>query len=140
MDGLDGGGRKRRPNSHALQYEAARIRENDGTEGRRPGCFTENCDALPGGAQSQSDDTADRAGAAYEDVNGRRHSIAAAGIAHERLDISDRFGGFGGEDLAARVGDEHVILNAYADVVQPLRDVAVRADVESRLDGEGHAG
>ena len=64
---------------------------------------------------------------------------AAAGIAHERFDLGDELRRVGGEDLAAGRGDEHVVLDAHADVPEALGHVLGRPDVAARLDGERHA-
>src|SRR5262245_37373844 len=68
-----------------------------------------------------------------------RTSTCAAGIAHQRLDVVDELGRLGGEDLAALRGDEHVVLDAHADVSQALGHVVRGADVEAGLDGQRHA-
>src|SRR5881392_326140 len=50
-----------------------------------------------------------------------RTSISGAGIAHQRLDVLDALRRFGGNHLAAALGDEDIVLDADADVVQRLR-------------------
>src|SRR5687768_15703667 len=69
-----------------------------------------------------------------------RKSISAAGIEHQGLHVRDCLGRLGGEDFASRLGDEHVVLDADADVAQTLRNVVRGPDIEARLDGEHHAG
>ena len=49
-----------------------------------------------------------------------RTSVSRAGIAHQRLDVIDALGRFGGNHFAAALGDEDVVLDTDADVVQRL--------------------
>src|SRR3954466_3813327 len=67
-------------------------------------------------------------------------STPGAGIAHQRLDVVDGLGRFGGEDFAAARSHDDVVLDAHAGVVQGPGYVVGGADVEARLDGECHAG
>src|SRR5437773_6038868 len=46
-----------------------------------------------------------------------RTSISGAGIAHQRLDVLDALRRFGGNHLAAALGNEDVVLDTDADVV-----------------------
>src|SRR3954471_3194572 len=69
-----------------------------------------------------------------------RTSVPGAGIAHQRFDFGDTLGGFGRDDLACPLGDDHIVLDADADVAQPLRHVVGCADIEARFHGERHAG
>src|SRR3954469_8216563 len=56
-------------------------------------------------------------------------SASGARIAHQRLDVRHRLGPFGAQDFAAVGVHQHVVLDAHADVAQPLRDVVPGADV-----------
>src|SRR5687767_7045280 len=61
-------------------------------------------------------------------------------VAHQGFDVGDGLGRLRGEHFAAVVGDPDVVLDANADVAQPLGHVFRRADVEAGLDRERHAG
>src|SRR2546427_12191540 len=49
-----------------------------------------------------------------------RTSISGAGIAHQRLDVLAALRRFGGNNLGAALGNEDVVLDTDADVVQRL--------------------
>src|SRR5437660_734185 len=68
-----------------------------------------------------------------------RTSVSGAGIAHQRLDVIDALGRFGGNHFAAALGDEDVVLDADADVVQRLWHIVGGTDVETGLDRQHHA-
>src|SRR6266480_2478435 len=68
-----------------------------------------------------------------------RTSVSGAGIAHQRLDVIDALGRFGGNHFAAALGDEDVVLDADADVVQRLWHIVGGTDVEAGLDRQHHA-
>src|SRR5512134_1102218 len=62
-----------------------------------------------------------------------------ARIAHQGLDVVDALGRLGRHDLAARRRDERVVLDAYADVPEPLGHPVRRAHVAARLHRQRHA-
>src|SRR6266403_1501170 len=68
-----------------------------------------------------------------------RTSVSGAGIAHQRLDVLDALRRFGGNHLAAALGDEDVVLDTDADVVQRLWHIAGGTDIEAGLDRQHHA-
>src|SRR5882672_3688940 len=68
-----------------------------------------------------------------------RTSVSGAGIAHQRLDVLDALRRFGGDHLAAALGDEDVVLDTDADVVQRLWHIVVGADIEAGLYRQHHA-
>src|SRR5258708_1371195 len=68
-----------------------------------------------------------------------RTSVSGAGIAHQRLDVLDALRRFGGDHLAAALGDEDVVLDTDADVVQRLWHIAGGTDIEAGLDRQHHA-
>src|SRR2546422_2704828 len=68
-----------------------------------------------------------------------RTSISGAGIAHQRLDVLDALRRFGGNHLAAALGDEDVVLDTDADVVQRLWHIVGGTDVEAGLYRQHHA-
>src|ERR1700694_678030 len=68
-----------------------------------------------------------------------RTSVSGAGIAHQRLDVIDALRRFGGDHFAAAFGDQDVVLDADADVVQRFRHIVGGTDIEAWLDGQDHA-
>src|SRR5438309_4864949 len=68
-----------------------------------------------------------------------RTSVSGAGIAHQRLDVLDALRRFGGDHLAAALGNEDVVLDTDADVVQRLWHIAGGTDIEAGLDRQHHA-
>src|SRR5207245_5407550 len=62
-----------------------------------------------------------------------RTSVSGAGIAHQRLDVLDALRRFGGNHLAAALGDEDVVLDTDADVAQRLWHIVGGTDVEAGL-------
>src|SRR5690606_13177412 len=63
----------------------------------------------------------------------------AASSVHRRFDVLDALRRIDGEDLAALVGDECVVLDADADVVERSGNVVGRAYVDAGLDGRHHS-
>src|SRR5260221_13254512 len=70
----------------------------------------------------------------------RRRGAPCSAIEDRALDVLDGLRALGGEDFAALRGDQHIVLDAHADVPEWLGNVVRRADVKARLDGEHHAG
>src|SRR6185503_13142753 len=60
-------------------------------------------------------------------------------IALEGLDIRDALGRFGGDQFAAALGDQRVILDAHADAAQRRRDIVRGAYVKARFHREHHS-
>src|SRR2546421_10172090 len=69
-----------------------------------------------------------------------RIRTSGSGIAHQGFDIVDALRRLGSKHFAAALGDEDIVFDAHADIAQPFRNVVRGADVQSRLDGERHAG
>src|SRR4051812_39294304 len=65
-------------------------------------------------------------------------SIASA--AHQRFDIGNGFRRGGGDDLAAVLRDQRVVLDAHADAGITLGHVGAGPDVAAGLDREHHSG
>src|SRR5881392_42854 len=68
-----------------------------------------------------------------------RTSISGAGIAHQRLDVLGALRRFGGNHLAAALGNEDVVLDTDADVVQRLWHIVGGTDIEAGLYRQHHA-